>query len=288
MTGEIEVVASGVLTTIQDLGRPGHAHLGVPRSGALDGSAHRLANGLVGNPASSATLEVTALGCVLRARARITVAITGAPCEVHVGSVAAPWGAPVRLGVGQFLHVGPATSGVRTYVAVRGGIDGPLALGSRAADLLSGLGPRPLADGDLVDVVDSLDLPPTRFGRPAAPAHYPGEIELSITLGPRHTWLTADAVAGIAHAAYTVADRSNRVGIRLAGPALAHGRTDELASEGIVLGAVQVPPDGQPVVFLNDHPTTGGYPVIGVIDAPGIAAAAQARPGTTVRFRIAP
>ncbi|WP_406328427.1 biotin-dependent carboxyltransferase family protein [Streptomyces sp. NBC_00203] len=278
----LSVVRSGALTTVQDQGRPGHAHLGVPRSGALDAPAAALANRLVGNPSEVAVLETTLNGCALRPRSAITVAVAGAPCPVTVDGRPAAWGAPVRVPAGALLDVGHARAGLRSYVAVSGGVAVDPVLGSRSTDLLSGLGPPPLTDG--------MVLP---LGRPAAlharvdvvpHAAPPAELVLRVTLGPRDDWFTASAVRVLTTRAYRVSSASNRIGLRTEGPSLERAVSGELPSEGMVLGAVQVPPDGRPVVFLADHPTTGGYPVIAVVRPTDLPAAAQAVPGTPVRF----
>ncbi|WP_053913401.1 biotin-dependent carboxyltransferase family protein [Streptomyces sp. SCSIO 75703] len=276
------VVRAGALTTVQDRGRPGHAHLGVPRSGALDAPAAALANRLVGNPVGAAVLETTLDGCALRPRRPVTVAVAGAPCRVRVDGRPAAWGAAVDVPAGSLLEVGTAVRGVRAYVAVSGGVRVEPVLGSRSTDLLSGLGPPPLADGTVLPL-----------GRPGVPharvdvAPQPGppaELVLRVVPGPRADWFTAGALRTFVTGAYRVSGASNRVGLRVEGPALRRSRRGELASEGMVLGAVQVPPDGLPVVFLADHPTTGGYPVVGVVRAADLPAAAQAVPGTPVRF----
>ncbi|MEV5760229.1 biotin-dependent carboxyltransferase family protein [Streptomyces tendae] len=278
----LAVVRAGALTTVQDRGRPGHAHLGVPRSGALDAPAAALVNRLAGNPPGAAVLETTLTGCTLRPRCAVTVAVGGAPCPVTVDGRPVPWVAPVRVPAGAVLDVGAADSGVRSYVAVSGGVLVEPVLGSRSTDLLSGLGPPPLADGTVLP----LGRPGGRHARvdvaplPAPPA----ELVLRVTPGPRADWFTPEAVRAFTSRAYRVSSASNRIGLRVDGPALERARPGELPSEGTVLGAVQVPPDGMPVVFLADHPTTGGYPVIGVVRTPDLPAAAQAVPGTPVRF----
>ncbi|WP_411106603.1 biotin-dependent carboxyltransferase family protein [Streptomyces sp. cmx-4-9] len=279
------VVRPGALTTVQDRGRPGYAHLGVPRSGALDTAAHALANRLLGNAPDAAALETTLDGVGLRALAATVVAVTGAPCAVRVDGRPVPWGAPVRLPAGAELEVGPARSGVRSYVAVRGGVAVPPVLGSRSTDLLSGLGPPVLSDGLLLPVGGPGPAPdawPDAWGLPGAPS----ELALPLRLGPRADWFTAASLAGLWRTGFRVSAVSNRIGLRTeAGTPLVRARSGELPSEGMVLGAVQVPPDGLPVVFLADHPVTGGYPVVGVVPAgPALDAAAQARPGTPVRF----
>jgi biotin-dependent carboxylase-like uncharacterized protein len=282
----LEVVRPGALTTVQDLGRRGLAHLGVPRAGALDEPAHRTANRLVGNPAGAATLETTLTGVAVRVRTAVVAAVTGAPAPVCVDGRPAPWGAPVLVPPGAVLEVGAATYGVRSYVAFAGGVAVMPVLGSRAADLLSGLGPPPLSAGDTLPLGRPSGPPPPvdLMPQPAAPA----ELVLRLRLGPRHHWFTPVALAALGGALYTVATASNRIALRTEGPALARAVEGELPSEGMVLGAVQVPADGRPVVFLADHPTTGGYPVIGVVPEVDLAAAAQARPGTPLRFQPIP
>ncbi|APU39329.1 biotin-dependent carboxyltransferase family protein [Streptomyces sp. TN58] len=282
---ELLVVRPGALTTVQDLGRPGHAHLGVPRSGALDMAAYGLANRLLGNPPDAAVLETTLDGVSLRTAAPVVVAVTGAPCPVRVSGRPAAWGAPVRLPAGAELEVGRAESGLRSYVAVRGGLAVPPVLGSRSTDLLSGLGPPVMSAGTALPVSPPGPGPVAgadAYGLPGAPS----ELVLPLRLGPRAQWFSAASLAGLWRSVFRVSPRSNRIGLRTeGGRALVRARAGELASEGMVLGAVQVPPDGLPVVFLADHPVTGGYPVVGVVEpGPALDAAAQARPGTPVRF----
>ncbi|MFK4147345.1 biotin-dependent carboxyltransferase family protein [Streptomyces sp. NPDC004065] len=278
----LAVVRAGALTTVQDGGRPGHAHLGVPRSGALDGPAAALVNRLVGNPPGAAVLETTLDGCAVRPRSAVTVAVAGAPCPVSVDGRPAAWGAPVRVPAGALLEVGAAVRGVRGYVAVSGGIAVEPVLGSRSTDLLSGLGPAPLTDGTVLPL-GSPAGPPARVDAAALPMP-PAELVLRVVPGPRADWFTPRALRDFVSRPYRVSSASNRIGLRTEGPALERARPGELPSEGMVLGAVQVPPDGRPVVFLADHPTTGGYPVIGVVRAADLPAAAQAAPGTPVRF----
>ncbi|MFF2957091.1 biotin-dependent carboxyltransferase family protein [Kitasatospora sp. NPDC057965] len=280
------VVRPGPLTTVQDLGRRGVAHLGVPRAGALDEPALRAANRLVGNAPGAAALETTLGGIAVRALRPLTVAVTGAPSPVRVDGRPAAWGAPVAVPAGAVLDVGAATSGVRAYLAVAGGVAVEPVLGSRSADLLSGLGPAPLAVGDELPVGPRPPFGPLPelVPLPAPPAL----LALRLRLGPRADWFTPDVADRLSHATFRVAPASNRIALRTEGPPLARAREGELPSEGMVLGAVQVPPDGLPVVFLADHPTTGGYPVVGVVPPADLAAAAQARPGTPLRFAVLP
>jgi biotin-dependent carboxylase-like uncharacterized protein len=191
------------------------------------------------------------------------------------------WGQPVRVPAGAVLDVGPAVSGVRSYLAFGGGVAVEPVLGSRSTDLLSGLGPAPLRDGTVLPLGPGVGLAAPADVVPAqAP---PTELALRVRLGPRDDWFTDAALRTLTAAVYRVSAASNRIGLRTEGPALERAVTDELPSEGMALGAVQVPPDGLPLVFLADHPTTGGYPVLGVVA--DVTPLAQARPGTTVRFR---
>ncbi len=281
----IEVIKAGALTTIQDRGRFGWAHLGVPCAGALDTPALARANALVGNDPDAAGLEITLTGCTLRFRTPAVVAVTGAPAALAVDGEDQPRHTPFPVRATATLRIGPASAGVRTYLAVRGGIDVPPVLGSRSRDTLAGIGPAPLRNGDLLPIGSA--TPELRTVTEIAALDRDDEtvVELRIRFGPRDDWFepsTRDVLCG---SAYTLTMSSNRVGARLAGVPLVRANAAELPSEGIVLGAVQVAPDGQPIVFLADHPTTGGYPVIGVVDPRDVSRLAQVRPGGVVRFR---
>ena len=282
----IEILAAAGLVTVQDAGRTGHAHLGVPRAGALDAPALRLANRLVGNPPEAAALEITAAGLAVRARTAVTVALTGAPAGLTRDGRPVPYGAPVPVPAGAVLAVGPARYGLRSYLALAGGVAVPPVLGSRSTDTLSGLGPAPLRPGDLLPLgpagpwVSTVDFVPATAGA--------GTVRPRVRAGPRAHWFTPAARRLLVRAAYTVTPVGNRVGVRLAGPVLDRAVPGELPSEPLVCGAVQVPGGGTPLVFLADHPTTGGYPVIAVLHPDDLPLLAQAVPGTTVRFRPAP
>lgn len=261
----LRVHRAGPLLTVQDLGRPGWAHLGVSRSGAADRAALVRANRLVGNPDGAAGLEATLRGPVLEAEGDLRLAVTGSGDD---RVLPLPAGARCRL---------PDPAGARLYVAVAGGIDVPPVLGSRSRDVLAGLGPPPIRDGDVLPVGSTAGAPD---GPPAPPATVPrpaGEVVLTLLPGPWPDLVDRSALP----ATYRVDPRSNRVGVRLAGPPL-RPPAGEQPSAGLVPGAVQVPPDGQPIVLLADHPTTGGYPVLGVVPPDELAAVAQLRPGDRV------
>ncbi|MFC4858647.1 biotin-dependent carboxyltransferase family protein [Actinophytocola glycyrrhizae] len=283
-TGGIEVLRCGPLGTVQDTGRPGWASLGVGTSGAADAASAALANRLVGNVPEAAVVELS-FGAALAFRQRARVAVTGAPCTVSHGGRGEGMNAPFDVPAGQTLVVGPASVGLRTYVAVRGGLDVPVVLGSRSTNMLSGLGPPPLSAGMVLPIGDAYSGPPPTVE--VAPVRAPSADELVVRVapGPRDDWFTEDATTTLYTAAYTVTADCDRVGVRLDGPALTRSRDGELPSEGMVTGAIQVPPDGTPIVFLADHPVTGGYPVIGVVLAADLPVLAQARPGQVVRFR---
>jgi biotin-dependent carboxylase-like uncharacterized protein len=282
----IEVIRPGALSTVQDLGRPGLAHLGVGRSGAADRGSLRLANRLVGNREGAAGLEITFGGFTARFTEAAIVALAGAPCRVRVSGRDGFMHGPMDIPPGAELSLGVPTRGVRTYLAVRGGVDVPPVLGSRSTDVLAGVGPEQLRTGTCLPVGDEAGELPEVDLAPVAPI--PEDMVLRVVPGPRDDWFTPDALATLTATAYEVTTQSNRVGIRLSGAALERSVTRELPSEGTVCGALQVPSNGQPVLFLADHPVTGGYPVIAVVVEPDVCHAAQARPGQRIRFRVVP
>jgi len=278
----LEVLAPGPLTTIQDLGRPGLAAQGVGPSGAADRGALRLANRLVGNPEGAAGLEVTMGGLHLRAHAPVVLALTGAPCPTRVRGRAEGTGVALHLDAGDELVLGAPAAGLRTYVGVRGGVAVPEVLGSRSTDLLAGLGPAVPRAGDLLPVGPVPRQPPYLDVAPVAgPAA--GEVVLRARPGPRDDWFTGSLLGR----AWTATAELDRVGVRLTGPPLRRAVAGELPSEGVVRGALQVPPSGLPTLLLADHPVTGGYPVAAVVLDADVDLAAQVRPGQVVRLRAA-
>ncbi|MER5349267.1 biotin-dependent carboxyltransferase family protein [Kitasatospora sp. NPDC002551] len=282
-TRRVRVIHPGFGATVQDLGRPGRAALGVGRSGAADRRSLRLANRLVGNREEAAAIEAPLGGLVLEVGHHATIALTGAPCHAHADGRAVDLNAPVRLAPGSRLTIGVPSEGLRVYLAVRGGVDLPPVLGSRSTDTLSGIGPARLAAGDLLPVGDlTAGWPAADFAPQRA---LPAEPVLRILPGPRDAWFTPESLGALCSGPYRVTDHSDRVGMRLTGPGLHRARTGELPSEAAVPGALQVPPDGQPILFLADHPVTGGYPVIATVHEDDLPLAAQTRPGQALRFR---
>jgi biotin-dependent carboxylase-like uncharacterized protein len=280
----IRVRAPGPLTTVQDLGRPGSAHLGVPTAGAVDRRAFGLANRLVGNRPGAAALEITLAGPELEWEAGGWLALTGGRVDALLDGRPVPMDVAVRVEAGQLLAVGTVGSGLRAYLAVRGGIDVPAVLGSRSTDTLAGLGPPPLASGDRLPLGDLTQGDP--FLQVAPTPALEEEPVLAAVRGPRDDLFTPRALDTLVGTAWTVSADSDRAGIRLDGPALERRRQVELASEGMVEGSLQVPPDGHPILFLANHPTTGGYPVVAVVTDRDLPLAAQARPGARLRFRF--
>ena len=313
------VETAGLQALIQDRGRPGRSDVGISSSGALDRAAADRAARVVGNMPDTACLESVLGGLSLRAAGDQVLAVTGAAVELEVvpaptsesadrsaieqsepgeQTVSAPtpergWrpraGLPFALKDGQTLRVGAPSDGLRVYVAVRGGIDVPAVIGSRATDTLAGLGPAALSDGDRLavgrDPGTAVDWPLEVAGAPVAEKTSPsGPLEIRVVLGPRADWFTTEALSSFQQQEWTVSAASDRVGARLEGQELARSIERELPSEGTVPGSIQVPASGLPVVFLRDHPVTGGYPVIACVLEADLDLMAQAAPGRTVRF----
>lgn len=280
----LEVLSPGLRSLVQDQGRPGHAALGISAGGAWDRAAQDLANRLVGNESAAGVLEVLMGGARFRAHGDLLVAVTGAPVPVTVDGRPVDLCTPLVLRSGQEVAMGAPSTGLRSYLAVRGGLEARRVFGSVSSDPTRGMGPAPLRAGDELALggFGTRTMHPTHLAPSAWSARR--ELVLHAVLGPRDDWFTAVALHSFATTAWTVTDQTDRVGTRLDGPALERARAGELASEGMVRGAVQVPTSGQPLVFGPDHPTTGGYPVIAVVDGPDADLLAQAAPGQVVRF----
>ncbi|PVE19214.1 5-oxoprolinase/urea amidolyase family protein [Arthrobacter sp. Bz4] len=301
----LEILTPGPQSLIQDLGRPGLGDVGVSKAGAADTASARQANRLVGNAPGDAVIETILGGLTVRAHGELTLALAGAitPAEISTTNDAggdntrtAPMCSPFALHDGETLTLDQPDAGLRTYLAIRGGIDVPEVLGSRSTDVMSGIGPDPLAAG-VVLPIGAIDQ--GRTVGAAEPSTLPDAVRLGletpvllrITGGPRHDWFTDVSQTAITSQTWTVTAESNRIGVRLAtdenqdaAAPLERLTADELPSEGVVAGSLQVPPSGLPVLFLADHPVTGGYPVIGVVVPDDLPIAAQLPPGTMLRF----
>lgn len=281
---ELLVRSTGGPVLVQDAGRPGHAAIGVGSSGAADLASYGLGNRLVGNAPGAAALEVVLGGLEVEATGTVWACVTGAPAPLLVDGRREPTGAVVALRAGQWLRLGMPATGLRSYLAVRGGIDVPALLGSRSRDTLADLGPAPVAAGDVLRVGRERDGEMVVDAVP--PQSYDARPVLRVVRGPRADWV-ADPAALVARTWRVGAD-SDRVGLRLDGDPLAVvPDRGQLPSEGALRGAIQVPPDGRPVVFGPDHPVTGGYPVVGVVVAADTDRLAQLRPGEELGFRWA-
>jgi KipI family sensor histidine kinase inhibitor len=288
----IEIRAAGLQALLQDRGRHGQAKQGVSASGAMDQRALQAANRLVGNDSATACLELAYGGFQLACRGDAVVAVTGADGPLTLTRAdgsrrALPRYQPIALADGDLLALGEPCAGIRSYLAVRGGFDVAPVLGSLSSDTLARIGPDALATGDVLAL-----RAPTAGAVVGAPETPPAdlptvqqEVVLDIVLGPRTDWFTPEAVALLCAQPWTVTPQSNRVGIRLAGEApLARANHAELPSEGTAHGAIQVPPSGQPVLFLADHPLTGGYPVIASVATHHLDRAGQIPVNARVRF----
>lgn len=284
------VLDPGPMTTIQDGGRLGWAHLGVPRAGAADRRSAALANRLVGNSPGKAVLESTLSGPHLRLGCDRLVAVTGARATLTVDGMPARLDTPLALRAGCEIRVGTYEAGARTYVSFSGGVAADAVLGSMSTDTLSGLGPPPLEPGDLVglDEPDELAFGTGNGGdvEPLVPPRPGDVVTVRAVRGPRDGWIGAVGMETLARSVFEVAGTSDRTGVRLSGPAVEVERREELPPEGMVAGGVQVPPSGSPIVLLRNHPTTGGYPVAAVVTDEGVDLLSQCRPGVRVRFSI--
>src|SRR6201992_1618796 len=282
----LEILHTGALALVEDLGRVGLAHLGVTRSGAADRRSHTLANRLGANPDDRAPTECTMGGFTARVRGgSVDVAVTGADTNPRVGVTMFGTNSIQHVRDGELIALGTPRSGLRSYLAVRGGFDMTPVLGSRSYDVMSAIGPLPLHPGDVLPVGEHTQEYPELDQAPVAPIS-DQLVELLVAPGPRDDWL-ADADA-LVHTIWMASDRSDRVGMRLEGRPLRHrdpGR--QLPSEGVTRGAIQVPPNGLPVILGPDHPVTGGYPVVGVVADRDIDRVAQLRPGQAVRLHWA-
>jgi biotin-dependent carboxylase-like uncharacterized protein len=284
---ELLVQDPGPLTTVQDLGRPGHLRVGIPASGPMDRAAFRLANRLVGNPDGAAGLECTLIGVRVEFADERLVAVAGADMTPTLNGVPISAWEGVRVRAGDVLRLGAARSGVRAYLAVAGGLETPPVLGSRATYVrgrLGGLDGRALRKGDRLPLGPAGAARPRRV-RPEAVPTYDGEPGLAVVLGPQDDRFTPAGIAALFASPYQMLPQSDRMGARLQGPVIEHTRGHDIVSDGVALGAIQVIGDGQPIVLLADRQSTGGYTKIGTICSFDIDRIAQVKPGGRLHFR---
>ncbi len=268
----IRVAAPGLQTTVQDLGRFGYAQYGISASGAADPLALRAGNLLVGNAENAAALEMTLVGGAFEFEGNAVVALTGS----DFGADLPPWTA-VEVRGGQTVRCGATRSGARSYLCVRGGIDVPMAMGSRSTHIVTGVGGRPLLAGDVLAIGDAAVRRP-RTASVDPPVSQRKEV-LRATAGPQADWFQGELCQG----SYTVTEESNRMGLRLRGAAIP-SPAGHMLTEGVALGAVQVPPDGQPIILFVEHQTTGGYPKPANVISADFWRLGQLRPRDELRF----
>jgi antagonist of KipI len=283
----IRILDAGPQTTVQDLGRTGQMRYGIPPSGPVDRFAFVLANRLLGNPDTAAALECTLMGPRFEVTAAGAIAVTGADMPVTVNGQDAPGWATIAVKPGDVVKLGAARSGVRAYVGFAGGVDVPVVLGSRSTFLrgrIGGLGGRALRKGDALAVLASGSVKPRRVARRNIP-DYTGEPTVRAVLGPQADRFTRDGLEALFGGRYEVLPQSDRMGSRLRGPRIAHARGHDIISDGIALGSIQVPGDGQPIVLLVDRQSTGGYTKAATICSSDIWRVGQARPGQWLRFQ---
>lgn len=287
----IEIIRPSLQLLVQDAGRPGYAALGVSGSGVADRRAMHDANAAVGNARTAAVLESVG-GAELRFRGDGVAAVAGAVGALTLTDAdgvlrTVRHGEPFATADGDVLNLEYPERGMRYILAFRGGLRATPALGSHSGDTLAGLGPAPLSAGDVLGIGDEAPFPVEPYAVERMLPEGGGLVELEITLGPRDDWFTQEAIAALTGQEWTVTPRADRVGVRLHGDvALERKVGGELPSEGAVTGAIQVPPDGQPVLFLPDHPLTGGYPIIGAVTDRSLDLAGQLPPGARIRFVV--
>ena len=282
----IGILDPGPQTTVQDLGRTGQMRYGIPPSGPIDRFAFVVANRLVGNADAAAALECTLLGPRFEVDTPGAIAVTGADMPVSVNGAEGPRWATIALKAGDVVKLGAARTGVRAYVAFSGGLDVPLVLGSRSTYIrgrLGGIDGRALRKGDRLRVFPSDAAGPRRVERRAIP-DYSGEPAIRVVLGPQADRFTDAGISALLGGPYEVLPQSDRMGARLRGSRVEHARGHDIISDGIALGSVQVPGDGQPIVLLVDRQSTGGYTKVATVCSCDVGRVGQARPGQSLRF----
>ena len=284
---ELIVQDAGPLTTVQDLGRFGHLRVGIPTSGPMDLDAFVLANRLVGNPDDAAGLECTLMGPRLEFIDERLVAVTGADMAPTLNGGAVDAWQGVRVKAGDVLRLGAAKRGVRAYVAVAGGLQTPLVLGSRSTYVrgrLGGVEGRALRKADRLPLGAAPATRPRRLRPDRIPA-YPAEALLAVVLGPQEDRFTPAGIAAFLEGPYEMLPQSDRMGARLKGPFIEHTRGHDIISDGVPMGGVQVIGEGQPIVLLADRQSAGGYTKIATVCSFDLGRIAQVKPGRRLRFR---
>ena len=284
----ITVIKPGILTTVQDGGRWGFQAYGMPVAGVMDRYAYGLANLLVGNACDAAALEMTMLGGVVRFGAPAWISVCGADMDARLNGQTLPLWQAVYVSKDSEVAFSYAVSGCRTYLAVQGGIDVPLVMGSRATYIRAGVGGfkgRALQANDLLPVGDALGKPGIAQALPEyLIPRYEKDISLRVLLGPQDDLFAAQGVETLFNSSYEISSEADRMGYRLDGPKIQHLEKADIVSDALCQGAIQVPAHGMPIVMMADRATTGGYTKIGTVIGPDLTKLAQAKPGDAVRF----
>lgn len=286
--GTLHIIKPGLLTSVQDLGRYGHQAAGVPVAGPMDTFSHRLANQLAGNDVDAATLEITLIGPELIVEADTTMAVAGAQFEAACDDRPLPLGTSFAVTRGQRIKFGRVVHGARAYLAVAGGVQTQPVLGSRATHLVSRMGGfngRALMAGDRIPIANQAA---PRAQRKSVGLTLPtnGRALLRVIPGPQAAWFQADALRSLASVSFRISPQSNRMGYRLQGPPLVRAREDELISEPLGIGAIQVPAAGEPILLMADRQTAGGYPKIAYVISADLPVAGQLAPGDFIEFQV--
>lgn len=280
----LTIVRPGMLTTVQDLGRWGHQSQGVPVAGPMDAYSHRLANRLAGNDAYAAALEITLIGPELEADVEVVCAVAGAPFQLSLNGMPVAMSVPFVVPAGGRLKFGNRLAGARATLAVRGGVDVPAVLGSRATSIISRMGPfggRALVAGDVLPIGRAV-AQPQGSGAPLRIPH--GGARVRVLMGPHDAMFTAEARQTLSSSRYVITPQSNRMGYRLEGQPLTHVAAADILSDATPIGSLQVPASGQPILLMADRQTTGGYPKIATVITADLPLAGQLAPGDWIEF----
>ena len=289
MSETLRVISPGMLTTLQDLGRYGYAHLGVSASGSADSLSARISNRLLGNDDNAPVLEMTLVGGDFEFGCDSFIALAGADFAATIDDVPVPVHEPVRANAGAILRCGPARAGARCYLAVAGGFSVPPILGSTSTHLMSGIGGfagRALRRGDMLPLRRAAAaLQPRKLDHAVCQQLRPRR-NVRVTLGPQYDFFGEDRIQTLCSGSYSVTENSNRVGLRLKGQPIEAIREPKMLTEGAALGAIQIPPGGQPIILFVEHQTTGGYPKIANVISADLPSVGQLRPRDEIRFEL--
>lgn len=285
--GAIRIIKGGLFTTVQDLGRYGYQSLGVTQSGSMDSYNHKLANILVDNDIGDALLEFTFIGPEIEILEDMAIAVTGGDVKIEINSSQRPMYETLYVVKGDIVRFSPVENGSRCYIAFSGGIDVDMVMNSRATHTKTSVGGymgRKLADGDILNILKTGEIPPKRIIPLSLRKNYSGDKTVRVILGPQDDMFTEKAIETFLNSTYKVSDEMDRMGIRLEGEEIEHISKADIISDPIFMGAIQIPGHKNPIVMMADRQTTGGYPKIGTVITVDLPLMAQLRPKDRVRF----